>query len=60
MRARQCELAQRAPERRTKIMLIAQMQIPDFDERQQAWLQHALAGFLRIPPDAVVVKSVEE
>jgi hypothetical protein len=34
------------------------MEIADFDDRQQRWLQHALAAFLDIAPSNVQVRSI--
>ncbi len=48
------------PERMSKIEMTIEMELPNFDEKNQRWLQHAVAAFLDIAPDAVRITSAVE
>lgn len=45
---------------RIRIMIRINMRVDDFTAKQRDWLKHALAGFLRIPPELVKIDSIEE
>lgn len=57
---RQYKNANSTPVPTTRVALTLQMELEHFDEKNQRWLQHAIAGFLAIPPDAVQVTSIEK
>ena len=42
------------------VQLVIDLELAHFDEMNRRLLQHALAGFLAIPPDAVKIVSVKE
>jgi hypothetical protein len=42
-----------------KVELTIAMELEQFSEKEQRWLQHAIAGFLEIPPQAVRIASIE-
>jgi predicted aspartyl protease len=48
------------PEPTAKVELTIKMELKDFDEKRERWLQHAIASFLGISPNAVQIKSLIE
>jgi GAF domain-containing protein/anti-sigma regulatory factor (Ser/Thr protein kinase) len=56
---RQYENTDSRPKPTTRLELTIQMEQEDFNEKNQRWLQYAIAAFLEIPPDAVRVASIE-
>lgn len=48
------------PEVIARVLLTIQMEISNFDEKNQRFLQNAIAGFLEIRPSAVRISSIEE
>ncbi|MBI1926498.1 nucleotide sugar dehydrogenase, partial [Candidatus Poribacteria bacterium] len=56
---RQYENERSIPEPKTKVELTIEMELDHFDEKNQRWLQHAIAGFLEISPNAVRITLIE-
>jgi tetratricopeptide (TPR) repeat protein len=57
---RQYENADSMPEPTTNVVLTIEMELENFDGKNQRWLQHAIAGFLEISPNAVRITSMEK
>jgi RNA recognition motif-containing protein len=45
---------------KTKVELKIKMEIENFDEKNQRWIQNAIAGFLEISPESVQIVSIEK
>jgi glyoxylate utilization-related uncharacterized protein len=43
-----------------KVELKIEMELEHFDEKNQRWLQHAIAGFLGVSADAVWITEMEK
>ena len=48
------------PEPPKKVELKIEMELEHFDEKNQRWLQHAIAGFLGVSADAVRITEMEK
>jgi tetratricopeptide (TPR) repeat protein len=57
---RQYENADGMPEPTTSVVLTIEMELENLDGKNQRWLQHAIAGFLEISPNAVRITSMEK
>lgn len=55
---RNYEIAEPRP-KLTKIQLTIDMELENFTDKNQDWLQYALAAFLQIPPNAVNIVAME-
>lgn len=47
------------PEATTRLELTIEVELEDFNDKNQRWLQYALAAFLEIAPNAVRVAAIE-